>query len=74
LICLAREGEVEQIHFFLVQHTAESCSISKSLGDVIRLLVDIQKKWLESCLKNHWVFNIKFDGHCRFQLIAKEFS
>jgi len=52
LICLARKEKVEQIHFFLVQHIAESCSIPKSLRDVIRLLADIQKKWLESCLRS----------------------
>jgi len=51
LACLAREGKVEQICFFLVQYIAESCPISKSLGDITRLLADIQKKWRESCLK-----------------------
>jgi len=45
LICLAREGEVEQIYFFLVQHTVKSCLIPKNLGDVTKLLADIQKKW-----------------------------
>jgi len=50
LAYLAREGEVEQICFFLTQHVAESHPISKNLGDVTKLLVDIQKK-LEFCLK-----------------------
>ena len=41
---LAKEGEVEQIHFFLAQYTAESCSIPKNLGDIARLPANIQKK------------------------------
>ena len=44
LVCLAREGRVEQIHFLLAQHAAESCSIPKNLGNVAKLLVDIYKK------------------------------
>ena len=44
LIYLAREGRVEQIHFLLAQHATESCPIPKNLGDVTRLLADIQKK------------------------------
>ena len=51
LACFAREGRVEKIHFFLVQCATESCSILKSLGDITRLLADIQKKWLKSCLE-----------------------
>ena len=51
LACLAREGEVEQICFFLAQCVIESCPIPKNLGDVTRLLADIQKKWLKSCLE-----------------------
>jgi len=51
LACLAREGEVEQIFFFLAQCAIESCPIPKNLGDVTRLLADIQKKWLKSCLE-----------------------
>jgi len=51
LVCLAREREVEQICFLLAQYAAKSCTIPKSLGDVIRLLANIQKKWLESCLR-----------------------
>ena len=51
LVYLAREGEVEQIYFFLVQHITEPCPILKNLGDVAKLLANIQKKWLESCLE-----------------------
>jgi len=51
LECLVRKGKVEQIHFLLAQHTTESCPIPKSLRDITRLLADIQKKWLESCLE-----------------------
>ena len=48
---LTKEGRVEQIHFLLAQYAAESCPIPKSLGDITRLLANIQKKWLESCLE-----------------------
>ena len=48
LVCLIREKRIEQIHFFLVQYATESCPIPKSLGDVIKLLADIQKKQLVS--------------------------
>jgi len=41
LVYFAQEGGVEQICLFLVQHIAESCLISKNLGDVTRLLADI---------------------------------
>jgi len=51
LACFVRKKRVEQICFFLAQHIAESCPISKSLGDVTRLLANIQRKWLESCLE-----------------------
>jgi len=36
---------------FLVQHATEFCPISKNLGDVTKLLADIQKRWLESYLE-----------------------
>ena len=51
LVHLTREEVVEQICFLLIQHIAESCTISKSFGDIIRLLANIQNKWLESCLE-----------------------
>jgi len=51
LVYLTREGEVEKIFFLLAQHTVESFPISKNLGDITRLLANIQKKWLESCLE-----------------------
>jgi len=51
LAYLAREERVEKIHFLLVQHATESCPIPKSLGDITRLLANIQKKWLESCFE-----------------------
>jgi len=44
LVYPAREGRVEQIHFFLAQYITESCPISKNLGDITRLLTDIQKR------------------------------
>jgi len=51
LACLAREEGVEQICFLLAQHAVESCPIPKNLRDIAKLPVDIQKKWLESCLE-----------------------
>ena len=51
LVYLVREGEVKQICFFLAQHAVESCLISKNLGDVAKLLANIQKKWLKFCLE-----------------------
>ena len=51
LAYLARKDGVEQIHFLLAQHAIESCPIPKNLGDITKLPVNIQKKWLESCLK-----------------------
>ena len=35
-------------------------------------VVDLHKK--RKAIKNCWVFNIKFDGYYRSQLVAKEFS
>ena len=37
LVYLAREGEVEQIYFFLVQHTAESYPIFRNLEHIAKL-------------------------------------
>ena len=51
LACLVREREVEQIYFFLTQYATKSCPIPKSLGNITRLLADIQKKWLEFYLE-----------------------
>jgi len=48
---LTRKEGVEQIYFLLAQYIVESCPIPKILGDVTRLLANIQKKWLESCLE-----------------------
>ena len=53
---------------------------SKSYLEELKLLknknvyevVDFYKR--RKVIKNHWVFNIKSDGHYRFQLVAKEFS
>jgi len=44
LACLAREGIVEQICFFLAQHVAKSHPIFKNPRDITKILVDIQKK------------------------------
>jgi len=34
--------------------------------------VDLPKR--RKVVKNHWVFNIKSDGHYQSHLVAKEFS
>ena len=44
LAYLAREEEVKQIHFLLVQHVVEFCPIPKNLRDIAKLLANIQKK------------------------------
>jgi len=44
LAYLARKEKLEKICFFLVQHAVESHPISKNLGDITKLLLDIQKK------------------------------
>ena len=41
LAYLTRKGRVEKICFFLAQYVAEYCPISKSLGNITRLLADI---------------------------------
>ena len=35
-------------------------------------VINFPKKW--KAIKNHWIFNIKFDDHYRSQLFTKEFS
>jgi len=35
-------------------------------------VVDFSKR--RKVIKNHWIFNIKSDGHYKSQLVAKEFS
>jgi len=44
LAYLAREGRVEQIYFLLAQYIAKSCPIPRHLGNITKLLADIQKK------------------------------
>jgi len=41
LVYLVRKEEVEQIYFLLVQYIANSCPISKNLGDITRLPANI---------------------------------
>ena len=42
---------MKQIHFLLAQCTTESCPILKNLGNITKLLTNIQKKWLKFYLK-----------------------
>ena len=98
MVCLAREGKAEHIHFLLALRATETHVLPKTFKDVAKLPADSKKRQLESCLeelkslknrdvyeivdlpkrrkvvKNHWVFNIKSDGHYRSHLVAKEFS
>jgi len=98
MVCLAREGEAEHIHFLLALRATETHVLPKTFKDVTKLPADCKKRWLEFCLeelkslkdrdvyeivdlpkgrkvvKNHWVFNIKPDGHYQSRLVAKGFS
>jgi len=51
LVHLTRKERVKKNCFPLVQHAAESCTVSKNLGDITKLLADIQRKWLEFYLE-----------------------
>ena len=44
LVYLVRKEEVEQIYFLLVQYVADSCPISKNLGDTTKFPANIQKE------------------------------
>jgi len=44
LAYFAKKEKVKQICFLLAQYIAEFGSIPKNLGDVTKLLIDIQKK------------------------------
>jgi len=51
IVCLAREGGAEHIHFLLVLRATETHYQPKIFKDVTKLLADSKKRWLESCLE-----------------------
>jgi len=51
MVCLAREGEAEHIHFLLVLRATETQFLPKTFKDVAKLQADSKKRWLESCLE-----------------------
>jgi len=51
MVCLAREGGTEHIHFLLALRATETQFLPKTFKDVTKLQADSKKRWLESCLK-----------------------
>jgi len=51
IVCLAKEGGVEHIHFFLALRATETYFLPKTFKDVTKLPADSKKRWLESCLE-----------------------
>jgi len=41
LVYFVKKGEVKKIYFLLAQYIVEFCLISKNLGDVAKILVNI---------------------------------
>jgi len=51
MVCLAREGAAEYIHFLLVLRATETHVLPKTFKNVAKLPADSKKRWLESCLE-----------------------
>jgi len=51
MVCLAREGGAEHIHFLLALRATETQFLPKTFKDVTKLQADSKKRWLESCLE-----------------------
>jgi len=51
MVCLAREGRAEHIHFLLALRATETYVLPKTFKDVTKLPADSKKRWLESCLE-----------------------
>jgi len=51
MICLAREGGAEHIHFLLALRETETHVLPKTFKDVAKLPADSKKRWLEFCLE-----------------------
>jgi len=51
MVCLAREGEAEHIHFLLALRATEIHVLPKTFKDVTKLPANSKKRWLESCLE-----------------------
>ena len=50
IVCLAREGRAEYIHFLLALRATETHFLPKTFKDVAKIQADSKKRWLESCL------------------------
>jgi len=51
MVCLAREGRAEYIHFLLALRATETYPLPKTFKNVAKLLPNSKKRWLESCLE-----------------------
>jgi len=51
MVCLAREGGAEHIHFLLALRATEIHVLPKTFKDVTKLPANFKKRWLESCLE-----------------------
>ena len=51
MVCLAREGGAEYIHFLLALRATETHFLPKTFKDVAKIQADSKKRWLESCLE-----------------------
>jgi len=51
IVCLAREGGAEYIHFLLILKATKTYVLPKTFKDIAKLLADSKKRWLKSCLK-----------------------
>jgi len=51
MVRLAKEEEVEHIHFLLALRATETHVLPKTFKDVAKLPADSKKRWLKSCLK-----------------------
>jgi len=51
IVCLAREGRAEYIHFLLALRATETHVLPKTFKDIAKLPADSKKRWLKSCLE-----------------------
>ena len=51
MVCLAREGGAEYIHFLLALRATKTHFLPKTFKDVAKIQADSKKRWLESCLE-----------------------
>jgi len=51
MVCLAREGRAEHIHFLLALRATETYPLPKTFKDITKIPADSKKRWLEFCLE-----------------------